>query len=59
MSIFTEVEYTKPKYSTFNLSHQRKMDGQFGKLYPSLVLEVLPGDQFKMNTAQVVRMAPW
>lgn len=57
-NIFTQVSMRKPQSSTFDLSHDRKLSGQPGEMIPSLVLEVLPGDRFKISTSQLVRFAP-
>lgn len=58
MSLFSEVKMTKPKYSTFDLSHQKKMSLTMGKLVPTFVSETVPGDVFKIRTSQLLRMAP-
>ena len=49
---------TKPKYSTFDLSHERKFSGNMGELIPMLVMETVPGDSFDIRTAQMIRFAP-
>lgn len=58
MSLFSQVKMTKPKYSTFDLSHQKKMSLTMGKLVPMYVSETVPGDYFKIRTSQLLRMAP-
>lgn len=58
MSIFSKVKMKKPGYSTFDLSHQKKMSLEIGKLVPIFVSETVPGDMFKINTTQLLRMAP-
>lgn len=42
----------------FNLSHERKLSCDMGKLIPILVEEVVPGDSFRVSTDMVVRLAP-
>lgn len=57
-NIFNSVELRKPKRSKFDLTHDVKMSGKFGKLYPCLVLECVPGDKFHLGCDVLVRMAP-
>ena len=47
-----------PSYSEFNKSHTRKLSTKFGQLVPVNVQEVYPSEVFKMNSEQLVRMAP-
>lgn len=47
-----------PKKSKFDLSHERKMSFNMGKLIPFMVEEVLPGDSFRVNNEVLVRLAP-
>lgn len=58
MSVFSHVKVKKPKSSTFDLSHQKKLSGKMGELIPIFCAETVPGDEFKINTAQLLRMAP-
>lgn len=58
MSIFSTVKIPKVKKSTFNLSHERKLSGNFGSLMPILCEETLPSDSFKINTELLIKMAP-
>lgn len=46
------------RYSGFDLSHERKMTGKMGILYPSMLLEVMPGDRFKGSSDMAMRMLP-
>ena len=48
----------KPRSNTFNLSHDNKMSCKMGLLVPTLVMECVPGDKFKISSAQMVRLAP-
>lgn len=57
-NIFSSVKIPKVKKSTFNLSHERKLSGNFGSLMPVLCEEALPGDAFKINTELLIKMAP-
>lgn len=58
MSIFKNVQLSKPKRNVFDLSHERKLSMQMGDLIPILCEEVVPGDTFRMNTEVMVRLAP-
>jgi hypothetical protein len=58
MSVFSHVKVKKPKSSTFDLSHQKKLSGKMGELIPIFCAETVPGDEFKINTVQLLRMAP-
>ena len=57
-SIFTDIQQKRPPYSTFQLSHQKKMSGKMGELIPILALDTVPGDTITLRTAQMLRMAP-
>lgn len=58
MSIFSQVKVRKPRTNTFDLSHDRKMSLQMGKLYPTMCQEILPGDTFNVVSQQMLRFAP-
>lgn len=53
--LFQTVLLPKPKRSKFDLSHEKKMSIPFGALIPTLALEVLPGDSFRINQEVFVR----
>lgn len=58
MSIFSSVPVQKVKRNKFNMSQERLMTAKFGKLYPCMLHEVVPGDSWR-NTSQVfLRTAP-
>lgn len=59
MSFTNDVEVRIPDKSAFNLSHKKRMSMQFDFLYPSMLLETLPGDKFKVNQNNVCRFAPF
>lgn len=56
--LFSSIRLRKPKKNRFNLSHNVKLTGKFGKLIPILCTPTLPGDTFKCNTELLVRFAP-
>jgi hypothetical protein len=58
MSIFSETQGNSVKYSTFDLSHQRKFTFNAGELTPSLMQECIPGDNWNVSTNQLMRMMP-
>lgn len=56
--IFNYIARPKLKRSTFDRSHYKKLTGEMGKLIPILCEEVLPGDNFKIQSNLMVRFAP-
>ena len=48
----------RPRYSAFDLSHERKLSCEMAELIPVLMEEIVPGDMFKMRTEVMVRMSP-
>lgn len=57
-NIFNSIRVKKPKLNRFNLSHNVKTTGKFGKLIPFMCVPTLPGDIFKNNTESLIRFAP-
>lgn len=58
MNIFNESQGFRPKKNKFDLSQDKKMSFQMGKLYPMLLEEVLPGDKFRVKSEIMIRLAP-
>ena len=58
MSIFNSIPAPKVKRSRFNLSHTYKTACSIGKLVPTLVREVVPGDIWNVSSNSLVRLAP-
>jgi len=58
MSIFSRVPVYKPKRNVFNLSHERKLTCDFGKLIPIFVADCVPGDVFKNTSEIFMRFSP-
>lgn len=56
--LFNQVSFGKPKRALHDLSHEKKISMQMGKLYPILLHEVVPGDTFRVNTESLIRFAP-
>jgi len=47
-----------PKRSVFDLTHERKLSCDMGKLIPIMCEEVVPGDTFKVTTDILLRLSP-
>lgn len=60
MKFFNEKIKVGPvKSSKFDLSHERKMTMNFGKLVPNLVQDVIPGDSIQVKGTELfMRFAP-
>lgn len=56
--LFDKVQIRKPKHNAFSLKNIHRFSAEFGYLYPTKLIEVLPGDIFKMDFTSLVRMAP-
>lgn len=56
--IFTETPVTRPSRNNFDLSHELKMSGKFGRLYPIMMKECMPGDTFRNTSTVMARFAP-
>lgn len=56
--IFNRVKGQKVQRNVFNLSHERKMSMDMGKLIPFLCQEVVPGDTFRVDSEFMMRFAP-
>lgn len=55
-NIFQSISFSKPKKSSFDLTHMRKFSFEPGRLYPILCQEVLPGDKWNYDVSALVRM---
>ena len=55
---YQSVRSLSPQRSMFNLSHTKLFSADMGKLYPSAVIECVPGDVFKLSNELVVRLQP-
>lgn len=58
MSIFTDVQQQAPPSNQFDLSHDVKLSLDMGNLVPVGIMEVIPGDSFKVSSNIMARMAP-
>jgi hypothetical protein len=57
-NIFNTVKHARVGSSRFNLSHDVKTSFKMGRLIPTCVLDVLPGDKVKMGVENLFRFAP-
>lgn len=57
-NIFSSIKLKKPKLNKFDLSHEKKLSLQMGKLVPMMCQEILPGDRFRVNSELMMRFAP-
>lgn len=58
INLFSTNQKRRQKLSKFNLSHDKKLSFNMGELIPILLTETVPGDQFKVSTECMIRMAP-
>lgn len=56
--IFEKIGARRPKTSSFDLSHEKKMSFNMGQLIPAYLQEILPGDRFTVKTETLLRLAP-
>lgn len=57
-NLFKQVPVPKVRRNLFDLSHEVKMSGKFGFLYPILCMDTLPGDTIRDTMNVFIRMAP-
>lgn len=57
-NLFYEVPVMKVPRNVFDLSHEVKMSGKFGILYPILLMDALPGDTIRDQMTAFLRFAP-
>lgn len=56
--IFDKVQQTKPRMSAFDLSREQKLSCVMGDLVPTYLEEIVPGDQFRVKSEIMMRLAP-
>lgn len=56
--IFEKLGMKAPNYSAFDLSREQKLSCKMGDLIPTYIEEIIPGDNFKVKTETMLRMAP-
>ena len=57
-NLFNSVQLPKIGSNVFDLSHDVKMSFKMGGLYPTCVMECVPGDKIKIGTETMLRFAP-
>lgn len=57
-SVFANVPRMNVKRSRFDLSHEVKLTAKFGRLYPILCIDTLPGDVITDEIVAFARFAP-
>ncbi len=55
---YSKAMGNRPKYNTFDLSHDKRMTMQMGKVIPVMAMDVLPGDKFTIETSHLTRFLP-
>ncbi|AZL83022.1 major capsid protein [Apis mellifera associated microvirus 36] len=58
MNLFNQVQIRRPKRNKFDLSHEKKLSFNMGDLIPIMCQEIIPGDNFRVNTETFMRLAP-
>ena len=58
MNQLSQIKTRKPGSNSFDLSHEKLLTCQMGQIIPNLLMEVVPGDKFNINTETLVRLAP-
>lgn len=56
--IFDKTKAKRPKMSAFNLSRNQKLSCNIGELVPTYLEEIVPGDQFRVKSEIMMRLAP-
>lgn len=57
-NVYNSVKSNRPGRSVFNLSYDKKFDGDMGYLYPVMCDEVVPGDVVRVGNQTVIRFQP-
>lgn len=55
---FNSVLIQRPNRNNFDMSHDIKMSMKFGRLYPTVVMDVLPGDAVIIGVENLLRFSP-
>jgi hypothetical protein len=57
-NLFNSIQLPKVGSNFFDLSHDVKMSFKMGGLYPTCVMETVPGDKITISTETMLRFAP-
>lgn len=55
---FNSIRVKRPKMSSFDLSHDKKLSLNMGDLVPIMVQECIPGDRFTIGCESLLRFQP-
>lgn len=55
---FNSIRVRRPKMSSFDLSHDKKLSLNMGDLVPIMVQECVPGDRFTIGCESLIRFQP-
>ena len=57
-NLFNSIQLPKVGSNVFDLSHDVKMSFKMGGLYPTCIMDCVPGDKVKISTETMLRFAP-
>ena len=57
-NLLNSVKVSAPGKSRFDLTHEVKMTGRMGPLYPCMYMETVPGDTITLRPEALIRFAP-
>lgn len=57
-TVYDKVQFNKPRKSAFDLSREVKLSCNMGELIPAYIEEILPSDEFQVNSEIMLRLAP-
>lgn len=57
-NLFNSILTSRPNSNRFDLSHDLKMSFKMGTLTPTCVLDVVPGDSFRISVENMLRFTP-
>ncbi|AXH73241.1 MAG: major capsid protein [Microviridae sp.] len=57
-NLLNSIKLQTPKSNKFDLTHDVKMSGKMGLLYPIMNMECVPGDRFTIGADSLIRFAP-
>lgn len=58
MNVYGALPIRLPKRNAFNLSHSKRTTLNIGEIYPSLAIEMVPGDLFDVGQNAIVELSP-
>lgn len=58
VNLFNSVLAERPNRNTFDLSHDIKLSFNMGRLVPTVVMDIIPGDNIRISVENLIRCAP-